>query len=44
VPLISMPMASDIDAHGKTDYFLEAQKMMGGLVSAAPVIQVLDVV
>jgi len=36
--------AADIDAHGKTDYFLEAQKMMGGLVSAAPVIQVLDVV
>ena len=36
--------AADLDAHGKTDYFLEAQKIMGGLVSAAPVIQVLDMV
>ncbi len=36
--------AADIDAHGKTDYFIEAQKAMAGLVAAAPVIQVLDVV
>ena len=36
--------AADIDAHGKMDYFLEAQQAMGGLVAAAPVIQVLDLV
>jgi quinol monooxygenase YgiN len=36
--------AADIDAHGKTDYFLAANKAMAGLVAAAPVIEVLDVV
>ena len=36
--------AADIEAHGKTDYFLVAQKAMGRLVAGAPVIQVLDVV
>ena len=36
--------AADIDAHGKADYFLAANKAMAGLVAAAPVIEVLDVV
>ena len=36
--------AADIDAHGKTHYFIAAQQAMGALVTAAPVIQVLDVV
>jgi quinol monooxygenase YgiN len=36
--------AADIDAHGKTDYFREANKAMGALVMAAPVIEVLDIV
>ena len=31
------------DAHGKTDYFREANKAMAGLVAAAPIIEVLDV-
>jgi quinol monooxygenase YgiN len=34
--------AADIDAHGKTDYFREANKAMSGLVAGAPVIEVLD--
>ena len=34
--------AADIDAHGKTDYFREANKAMAGLVEGAPVIEVLD--
>lgn len=34
--------AADIDAHGKTDYFREANKTMAGLVAGAPVIEVLD--
>jgi quinol monooxygenase YgiN len=34
--------AADIDAHGKTDYFREANKAMAGLVAGAPVIEVLD--
>jgi quinol monooxygenase YgiN len=33
-----------LDAHGKTDYFREANKAMGGLVAAAPEIEVLDTV
>jgi quinol monooxygenase YgiN len=36
--------AADIDAHGKADYFLAANKAMAGLVAEAPVIEVLDVV
>jgi quinol monooxygenase YgiN len=35
--------AADIDAHGKTDYFREANKAMADLVAAAPIIEVLDV-
>lgn len=35
--------AADIDAHGKTDYFREANKAMTDLVAAAPIIEVLDV-
>lgn len=35
--------AADIEAHGKTDYFLEASKAMAGLVTTAPIIEVLDV-
>jgi quinol monooxygenase YgiN len=35
--------AADLDAHGKTDYFREANKAMAGLVAAAPIIEVLDV-
>ncbi|MDG1165717.1 MAG: putative quinol monooxygenase [Porticoccaceae bacterium] len=34
--------AADIDAHGKTVYFREANKAMAGLVAGAPVIEVLD--
>lgn len=34
--------AADINAHGKTDYFREANKAMAGLVAGAPVIEVLD--
>jgi quinol monooxygenase YgiN len=36
--------AAALDAHGKTDYFREANKMLGALVAAAPVIEVLDTV
>ena len=34
--------AADIDLHGKTDYFRAASKAMGGLLAAAPIIEVLD--
>ena len=34
--------AADLDLHGKTDYFRAASKAMGGLVAAAPIIEVLD--
>ena len=33
-----------IKAHGQTEYFLAASKKMGGLVTAAPDIEVLDAV
>ncbi|MBT5388393.1 MAG: antibiotic biosynthesis monooxygenase [Porticoccaceae bacterium] len=36
--------AADIDAHGKTEYFLEANKALANLVAAAPIIEVFDVV
>ena len=36
--------AADIEVHGKTAYFAEAGKTMGGLVAGAPKIQVFDVV
>jgi len=36
--------AAALDAHGKTDYFREANKVLGTLVAAAPVIEVLDTV
>lgn len=32
----------DLAAHGKTEYFLEAGKAMGGLLAAAPEIELLD--
>lgn len=31
-----------LDAHGKTDYFRELGKQMGGFATAAPIIEVLD--
>ena len=34
--------AADLDLHGKTDYFRAVSKAMGGLVAAAPIIEVLD--
>jgi quinol monooxygenase YgiN len=34
----------DVKAHGRTDYFKEAGVKMGPLVTAAPVIELLDVV
>ena len=34
----------DLKAHGQTDYFAEANKVLGGLVAAAPEIEVLDAV
>jgi quinol monooxygenase YgiN len=33
-----------LDAHRKADYFLEANKVLGPLVAAAPEIEVLDTV
>jgi quinol monooxygenase YgiN len=33
-----------LDAHGKTDYFAEANKVLGTLVAAAPEIEILDTV
>ncbi|MCB1730811.1 MAG: antibiotic biosynthesis monooxygenase [Halieaceae bacterium] len=36
--------AEALDAHGKTDYFREANKALGALVAAAPEIEVLDTV
>ncbi len=36
--------AEALEAHGKTDYFREANKALGALVAAAPEIEVLDTV
>ena len=33
-----------LDAHGKTDYFREANKRLAGMVAAAPEIEILDAV
>ena len=33
-----------LDAHGKADYFHQANKVLGALVAAAPEIEVLDTV
>ena len=35
---------ADLDAHGKTTYFREANKVLAPLVAAAPVVEVLDTV
>lgn len=34
----------DLDAHGKTSHFLEANKVLAPLVAAAPHVEVLDTV
>jgi quinol monooxygenase YgiN len=36
--------AEALDAHGKADYFREANKVLGTLVAAAPEIELLDTV
>lgn len=36
--------ADDVKAHGMTDYFLSASATLGGLVAAAPDIELLDAV
>lgn len=36
--------AADIDAHGKTEYFQAANKVLATMVAAAPDIEVLDTV
>ena len=36
--------AEALDAHGKADYFHEANKVLGTLVAAAPEIELLDTV
>ena len=36
--------AEALDAHGKADYFREANKVLGSLVAAVPDIEVLDTV
>jgi quinol monooxygenase YgiN len=35
---------ADLDAHGKTAHFKEANKVLAPLVAAAPVVEVLDTV
>jgi len=35
---------ADLDAHGKTEYFREANKVLATMVAAAPVVEVLDTV
>ena len=35
---------ADLDAHGKTTHFAEANKVLAPLVAAAPVVEVLDTV
>lgn len=36
--------AEALDAHGKTEHFRDANKVLGGLVAAAPEIEILDAV
>lgn len=36
--------AADLDAHGKTDYFADANKVLATMVAAAPHIEILDAV
>ncbi|MEP1470999.1 MAG: putative quinol monooxygenase [Halieaceae bacterium] len=36
--------AEALDVHGKSDHFRAANKQLGGLVAAAPVIEMLDAV
>ena len=36
--------AEALDAHGKSDFFREANKVLGTLVAAAPQIEVLDTI
>ena len=36
--------ADDLQAHGKTDYFVAANQKLAGMVAAAPDIEVLDAV
>lgn len=36
--------SADLKAHGATDYFLAANKILASLVAAAPVIEVFDAV
>jgi quinol monooxygenase YgiN len=36
--------AADVDAHGKSEHFRAANKILGPLVAAAPEIEVLDTV
>ena len=33
-----------LDAHGKSDYFLEASRQLAGLVAGAPEIEILEAV
>ena len=35
---------ADLKAHGKTEYFLEANKVLATIVAAAPQVEVLDTV
>ena len=35
---------ADLDAHGKTEHFLEANKLLAGLVAAPPEMEILDTV
>lgn len=35
---------ADLEAHGKTEYFREANKVLATMVAAAPVVEVLDTV
>ena len=34
----------DLDAHGKTEHFIEANKLLAGLVAAPPEMEILDTV
>ena len=35
---------ADLDAHGKTEHFIEANKLLAGLVAAPPEMEILDTV
>jgi quinol monooxygenase YgiN len=35
---------ADLDAHGKSEHFREANKVLAGMVAAAPEVEVLDTV